>query len=547
MVGPLSVLELTREWNKGHLARGIPGSYFDHESRSWRINLDAAPSAARVLVARLFPEHAGAVDLASAAVDIRPLDYATPWAAGRAADELLPRVDPTRRAVLKAYQVPDLAYLHARLSTDGGAYNGWDRGLGKTLGALIQVEQLGATHVIVVTPRRSILPTWVPEAAKWRPDLPVYQVGSNATARRRAVGDWQREGGLLLCHYEALRLIEWKKCRVDLVIVDEAHRLANGGPPQGSRVPAFYKALKKIPADHRLAMSGSIITNGAEDLFGALHWLFPDAYRSRWRDWMERFMLVAEVDGRQVPLGVRPDALDALRAELASFMVVRSKDDELDLPPRINLVHRVELTPGQRRAYDDLAERFYTQLEDGTPVSAPSVVAQLTRLRQVATGLDLVSGEIQDSAKLDYVEDLVRDNLPHKTVVFGWHRATVDALERRLSDVGAVAAHGGYDERHTTSAVERFQTDPDVKVIIATIKTLGESVTLHAAADVVFVEHSWTAADMDQAADRVRRIGQTRRVTLTEVVAADTIDEHLVLPTVRTKSEIRRLLFGGRA
>lgn len=542
------MLVITDQWNKGHLARAVPGAFFDHERRAWCIDLDRADTGARVALAKLFPEHGKSIDLTSAAADIRPLDLATPWAAGRTAADLLPGVHASRRDVLKDYQVTDLAYLDARMHADGGAYNGWDRGLGKTLGALVQIEARRATHAMVVTPRRSIRPTWIPEAVKWRPDLPTYQIGSTATQRARAVSDWQREGGLLLCHYEALRLIDWKRCAVDLLIVDEAHRLANGGPPQGSKVPAFYKALKHIPAEYRLAMSGSIIINGAEDVFGAGHWLFPDRYRSKWRDWMDRFMLIIDTPNGKVNAGVRPEVLEELRHELASWMVVRSKDDELpDLPPRIDVVQRVELSKPQRKAYDDLAKRFFAQLDDGTVITAPSVVAQLTKLRQVATGLDLVSNTIQDSTKLDFVEELVRDNLPHKTVVFAWHRATVDALAERLADVGAVGVHGGKPEAQTDAAVHDFQNDPSVKVIVATIKTLGESVTLHAAADVVFVEHSWTAADMEQAADRVRRIGQTRRVTLTEVVAADTIDEHLVIPTVKTKAEIRRLLFGGAA
>jgi SNF2 family DNA or RNA helicase len=103
------------------------------------------------------------------------------------------------------------------------------------------------------------------------------------------------------------------------------------------------------------------------------------------------------------------------------------------------------------------------------------------------------------------------------------------------------------DTKMSTRAisVQEFQTDPEVKVIVATIKTLGESVTLHAASDLIFVESSWTPADMAQAADRVYRIGQNDRVSITNVIAADTVDETRVLPTLLDKAAMRRMVLGG--
>jgi len=71
-------------------------------------------------------------------------------------------------------------------------------------------------------------------------------------------------------------------------------------------------------------------------------------------------------------------------------------------------------------------------------------------------------------------------------------------------------------------------------------------VTLHAASDLIFLESSWTPTDMEQAADRVHRIGQTNRVTITNIVARDTVDVQRVLPTVRSKDQMRRMVLGGK-
>jgi SNF2 family DNA or RNA helicase len=518
-------------------------------------DVDADEKATRVAL-RLFP--ALRMSLApevlkelDADPDTRPFDAATPWAGDRDPAELLPNVPPALRDKLYSYQAIDLGYVAARIRADGGAYVGWDRGLGKTLGAVALCYELGVGRAIVVCPNSSKTSVWVPEFEKWDVDRRyaenIHNLGGTAAQRRRALAGWEHDGGILLIHYEALRLVDWSKVTpADLVVVDEAHRLANGSA--SAKSPLFYKALKQIKTKYKLAMSGSIVANSPEDFFGANHWLFPNIYRSKWRDWNDKYLHFVEGGFGRVLIGVRADKVDAMREELGRFTVVRKKKDELPgLPDRIEQTLRVELSSEQRRVYDDIADRFIATLPDGQSITVGSHLGQLTKLRQIATGLDLLGESVTDSSKLDLAESLITDNLPNKTVVFAWHRATVHALSERLTKRGIVhgAITGDTSMAHRTRVVEQFQTNPDCKVIIATIKTLGESVTLHAAADLIFLESSWTPTDMEQAADRVYRIGQSRHVTITHIVAADTVDETSVLPRVTDKAAMKRLVLGG--
>lgn len=526
----------------------MPSAWWEPELRAWVFD-PTTDTRATTVALKLFPHVRSEVpaDILEAIEKENALgrfDVSAKWAAGYSAEQLLPTVPAAIRDRLYRYQVEDVAYALARLRTDGGAYLGWDRGLGKTLGAIAVGHGLGASRVIIVTPASSKQTVWVPEFGKWDAGRNVIDVGSSKRHRDRALAEWLTDGGVLLVHYEALRLLPVDKLRCDLVIVDEAHRLSRGGP--GASVPAFYKALRKIKSQYRLLLSGSIIVNGPEDFFGALHYLFPVVYRSRWRDWNDKYLQYVNGGFGRVFVGINPATSGAMHEALAAFLCVRHKRDELPgLPERIDITLEVDLSPAQRRVYTDLAEQFISTLPDGSQLTVGTHIAQLVKLRQVASGLDLLGTDFVDSSKLDLATELVRDNLPNKTVVFAWHRATVDSLSARLSDVKHVTVHGGVPQAQRTAAVEAFQTNPDVKVIIATIKTLGESVTLHAAADLVFVESSWTAADMDQAADRVYRIGQDRRVTITHIVAKDTVDETLVLPKVTSKADMRKLLLGG--
>ncbi len=531
-------------------AMSIPGCYWNDDARDWRIDDEALTPAIRAIVQRAFPEAELPPAPEPSGSTVRPLDLATEWAGDDSAWALLPNTPHDQRDMLYRYQAVDLGFLTRRMRESGGAYCGWSRGLGKTFGAIIAALELGVKKWVVVGPNSSKESVWRPEIEKWAGDRwDVINIGGSKKKRDRAVEAFAASpSAVALVHYEGLRLIEWRKIKgIQLVICDEAHRLSKGGP--GGKAPQFYKALKSIKSDYRLALSGSIIVNSPEDIFGALHWLFPDNYSSKWRDWNNRFLEYRNGPWGQEYMGIKGHMVEDMQRELGQYLTVRRKEDELpDLPDRIDQTIEVELSATQRKVYDDLFNKFIAELPDGEVVMAPSVLSQLTKLRQVASGLDLLAEGVDDSTKIDLAMELVEDNLPNKTVVFAWHRATVRAMSARLEKAGIQnhAIDGDVKERDRSAYVKDFQENPETKVIVATIKTLGEAVTLHAASDLIFIESSWTPTDLEQAADRVYRIGQKNRVTITNIVAKDTVDVHRVLPVVKSKEAMRQLVLGGK-
>jgi SNF2 family DNA or RNA helicase len=534
---------------KARLARGIPGVAGDYTSRTYILNTTANEQGVRVAMS-LFKDKQLELEEALASTDtvpnLRPLDMATDWAGDREHWELLADTDGIDTSKLYRFQVTDAAYACARMLQDEGAYLAHDRGLGKTLMALVCADELSSYHTVVVCPNSAKDPVWRAEINNWYPHANCYTVGGSEAQRDRALKTWKQFGGFLLVHYEALRLVDWKKYPADLVVVDEAHRLSRGHA--GHKAPQFYKALKKIPSQYRLALSGSVLVNSPEDLFGALHWLFPKVYASRDRDWNSRYVRYAEGTAFKVCLGVKPNMLAQMRAELGTFMIVRKKEDELsDLPELIRQTIKVDLSPGQRKVYDDLATKMIAEMPDGDQIKVTSVLGQLAKLRQVACGLDLLDATVSDSTKLDVAVDLVVDNLPNKTVVFTWHRATAVALSQRLHDRGIDTAlvHGGVPTKMRDAVIRLFKDEDEPKVLIATIKTVGESQNFQVANQVVFVEHSWTQADMDQARDRVYRNGQKQRVTVVDIVSRATIDTQRVLPALAAKEQLAKMILGG--
>lgn len=540
------------------MARAVPGAYFHDERKAWV--LDEPTPRAAIVALKLFPllgrQHPELEELRrSMSRDVRPIDNATPF--GRRINA--PRVQRVLDHLgwrLFDFQAIDLGYVEAVLHQHKGAYIGWERGLGKTLATCCLLDALDTKASLVVAPNTAKESVWATELRRFCPWLKVLVLPNSKAKRDRmleAVKHLHAAGSpfVLVVHYEALAIIAgkqdgklgkgWDKLGItwDLIAADEGHRLAN---PKAQ----MTKAFKKIPRDKCVMLSGSIIQNHLEELFSPLQALFPQSYRSKWRDWNDRFLDYVENGWSKVCVGVKPGCEEAMRTELGVFMVYRRKEDELDLPERTDRDVLVDLTPAQRKAYDQLVTECLTELEDGTRIKAQQGIAILTKLRQVATGLDLVSEQVTDSSKLDVAVEMILDGEDDDWVVFSWYKSAVHALAERLQAKGVESWVVTGDTPHATRAehIERFQAG-ERRVFIGTLATLGESVNLQRANNAVFLDRSWNPGTNTQAEDRIYRQGQQRRTTITHLIARDTVDELNVLPTLANKESLRAAILGS--
>jgi SWI/SNF-related matrix-associated actin-dependent regulator 1 of chromatin subfamily A len=122
--------------------------------------------------------------------------------------------------------------------------------------------------------------------------------------------------------------------------------------------------------------------------------------------------------------------------------------------------------------------------------------------------------------------------------------ASHDAGVERFPD--AVHIIGDDTPAERDAAVQRFQTDPDVRLCICSLRVAAHGFTLTAASDVAFLELGWTPAEHDQAEDRAHRIGQSDSVTAWYLLAAETIDERMAA-LIDSKREVVGAVTDGRA
>jgi len=135
---------------------------------------------------------------------------------------------------------------------------------------------------------------------------------------------------------------------------------------------------------------------------------------------------------------------------------------------------------------------------------------------------------LSTQGKLTGIKEHVNNFLEskEKLLVFGWFVDTQIDLTHTWP--AAVHVLGQDSDKQRAEAIDKFQSDPNCQLMIASLKVLGLGVNLTAASHVAFVELGWTPADHDQAEDRVHRIGQTMPVNVYYYIAENTIEKDII-------------------
>lgn len=550
-------VDLTDDHALRQRALAVPDAFWDKPTGQYCI-INPSPRAARAAIA-LFPDvlnrHPDLADVSNRGLEnVRPTDYASQVGIRLEVGKLGDSVE------LYGWQDIDAGYMHAILERDGGANVLWSRGLGKTTVSAAFIKKLEAQRTLVVCRNDAKAPVWRAQLGELLPDHHVVVLPNVKAKRERVIQAWSDPkyrtpgagtlGDILVIHYEALALIAgdqgrgkgWDKLGDwDLMIFDEGHRLASMNPNSPSKNTQMGKGTMKARKRAKLSvnLTGSAIMNHPEDLFGQLHYLFPDRYKAKWRDYNDRFLDYVDIGGgRQFCIGFKEEALPQLRDELGVFTVFRTKDEVLELPPPDPREIVLDLEPAQRKAYEDMRDQFWADVEGSKALMAGSVLAQLNHLRQIATWTEGLP-----SAKLRFALSEIEEEPDEQFVVFTWFKAPGRALAEMLGDQ-AVVVDGDVPAAQRAVALERHKRG-DARVLVGSIATLGESLNLQYCHEAIRLDRAWNPATNDQTFDRLYRNGQNRTVTFRDLVARDTVDELRVKPILTSKDSLRKAVFGG--
>ncbi|MDR2097386.1 MAG: DEAD/DEAH box helicase [Spirochaetaceae bacterium] len=444
---------------------------------------------------------------------------------------------PLAEGSLRPYQEYGVRWLDYLREYGMGGCLADEMGLGKTIQVIALLRALyaarssarkvrrggakaeAAAPCLVLCPK-SVVFNWESEIRRFAPELPL---SVHYGAEREFSDIKPDEFAVVLSTYATLRrdVEEFGTIEFMYIILDESQNIKN----LASQTAAAVMSLK---AKHRLAMSGTPIENNLSDLYSLFRFLNPAFFGSQ-KQFLSRYLHPIQEANDE-------DALRDLKARIYPFMLRRLKRDVLrDLPPKTEETAFIEL-PAEHLAAYHRRRLEYKRLIEGIVASgeynkqAFFIFKALSELRRLASAPESGGDYAGISEKRRYLTDVVAELAEngHKCLIFTNFLANVDNVSGDLTARGIenITMTGSTSDRQTL--VHRFQTNPDVKAFIMTLKTGGTGLNLTAAEYIFIMDPWWNAAAEMQAIDRAHRIGQENPVFCYRLIARDTIEERIL-------------------
>ena len=321
---------------------------------------------------------------------------------------------------------------------------------------------------------------------------------------------------------------------IGMIAFDEAHKAKNPDSQQGKALLSIDCRGPKIP------MSGTFVLNNPLDLYLPLKWAGFETHS--FYAYKQHYCKMGGFGGKEI---VGYKNLDELRSMVSKVMLRRVKGDVLDLPPKVHTIEWVDAYPEQKSLYKDVRDQVRDNI-DKVKVH-PDPLSEMLRLRQVTGYPGILSSTVTKSAKMDRMEELVEEEVSvgGKAIIFSNWSEMTNVIRHKLKKYNPAYITGEVGSVQRMEEKDRFQNDPNCKVMIGTIGALGTGFTLTAAQLVIFVDEPWNRGIKDQAEDRAHRIGTRGTVRVVTILTRDTVDEG-VYNLVQKKGKMADLLVDGK-
>ncbi|URD94467.1 CHD3-type chromatin-remodeling factor [Musa troglodytarum] len=440
---------------------------------------------------------------------------------------------------------------------------------------VILADEMGLENIsphLVVAPL-STLRNWEREFATWAPQMNVVMYGGSSQARdvikqyefyypkekvkkqkkRKPIQTSNQKKqsiikfNVLLTSYEminmdsaVLKSIEWES-----MIVDEGHRLKN-------KDSKLFHQLKLYSTKHRVLLTGTPLQNNLDELFMLMHFLDAGKFASI-EDFQKEFKDINQ-----------EEQVDRLHKMLAPHLLRRVKKDVMkDLPPKKELILRVELSSKQKEYYKAILTRNYQILarRGGAQISLINVVMELRKLcchaymlegvEPATEPTDSVEGlrQLLDaSGKMQLLDKMMvkLKEQGHRVLIYSQFQHMLDLLEDYLSYKKWTYERidGKVSGAERQIRIDRFNAKNSTKFcFLLSTRAGGLGINLATADTVIIYDSDWNPHADLQAMARAHRLGQTNKVMIYRLITRGTIEERMMQMT-KKKMILEHLVVG---
>lgn len=401
-----------------------------------------------------------------------------------------------------------------------------DMGLGKTTSTIISALESEAKKVLIICPASLKI--------NWQREIENY---SNKSVYIAEGKNFNPDHDFVIINYDIIKNFHDPKkksdsqilrANFDLVVIDEAHYIKNS---QAQRTKLINDIVKNV--DRLWLLTGTPMTSRPIDYYNLLN-LVDSPVAKNWMAYVIRYC-----EGYQFKVGPRKvwnvmgaSNLEELRDRTSNLVLRRLKEDVLDLPDKIITPVYLRL---KSKKYEEVMGDYYNWYEKN-PDESKSLTVQFTKLTQVRQ----VIADEKISQTIELAENIIEQD--KKVIIFC---NFTNSLEKIVEHFGkaAVRLDGSMSKPDRQNSVDRFQTDPKVKVFVGNIKAAGVGITLTAAEAVIMNDLSFLPSDHSQAEDRAYRYGQKNNVLVYYPIFENTI-EGIIYDILNKKKQVIATVMG---
>lgn len=436
-----------------------------------------------------------------------------------------------------------------------------EMGVGKTCMGSVALKAVGEAYPALIVCPASLKINWENEVHEWTPNVTTYVINGRTSYEESYIVERAKQADVIIMNYDILGFddkerVEREKKRIKLakeegrkyrkafipvegwintiikeikphaIVCDECQALGN---PESIRSRAIIQASKDNGV-LKLFLSGTPFETRVVQFYTICHIMNSDLFPSEW-EYKQRYCDPHRdrynhwhYDG--------VSNVEELRRKLSTFMIRLEKKDVLPfLPPKQKIPVYLDMDKKAREVYDKMEEELLS-LEDGS-------MHQFTYLAKMKQALT----EIKLDAVIQFIKDML--DVEDKLVTFVYHTTMFDSL-MSIFDGQCVGINGGISAIRRQDCVNKFQKDPKIKQFIGQLQAASTGLTLTASHIVIFTEWGQTAVQMEQACDRIHRIGQeSERCLYYYLIVKDTIDEGPLKSLTKHYEDIQAVLNGN--
>ena len=440
-------------------------------------------------------------------------------------------------ANLREYQKVGFSWLKTLDEYKLGGILADDMGLGKTLQLLAVIESYiekiednennkeKRLPSLVICPS-SLSLNWQDEAGKFTPDLKTIVISGNAEERCEKIKSIEKYD-IAIISYDLLKrdMEVFEDCNYTFryLIADEAQYVKNNNTQNA-------KAIKKINAITRYALTGTPIENSLAELWSIFDFIMPGYLFS-----YNKFKI-----GFETPI-IKEDnteKMKRLKEMLEPFILRRVKEKVLtELPDKTISVLTNEMEDDQLKLYLSYMKSAKKEAKEeieanGIENSQIKILALLMRLRQICCHPGLFINDYQEgSKKLQQCMEIIQDAIEggHKILLFSGYSSMFPYIEKELKNLNIkyLKLTGKTKVSDRMDLVNEFNNNDDVKVFLISLKAGGTGLNLIGADMVIHYDPWWNISAENQATDRTYRIGQKRNVQVYKLITKNSIEEKI--------------------